>query len=251
MKKIIIYLIIILITPSVPRVGIAQNSTANSTRTGIGGQANLASLGSGKPITQTFDDRYDGIKGNPFFYDDQYHDGELWLIDSTHFTNEVKYRYDQLKGLVQVKYPDGKEMYLNSLKIKSFLLKIENKDVTFINISAQNKPTEYTLYQIIYHSPTLKLLRNSRKKLLRVNDTGPYSKGEIYDEIKNDYTYFIQQNDKPLTEVKLSRKSFIKAMPEKERKIENIFNSPRYKGDLTVSKLGEIMQKLDEPNSEK
>ncbi len=251
MKKFIIYLSIVLITPSVPKVGMAQNSAANSTRTGVGGQANLASLGSGKPITQTFDDRYDGIKGNPFFYDNQYHEGELWLIDSTHFTNEVKYRFDQLKGLVQVKYPDGKEMYLNSLKIRSFLLKIENKDVTFINVLTPNKPTECTVYQIIYHSPTLKLLRNSRKKLSRVNDTGAYSKGEVYDEIRNDYTYFIQQEEKPLTEVKLSRKSFIKAMPEKERKIENIFNSPKYKGDLTVSKLGEIMQKLDEPNAEK
>lgn len=239
MKK--LFLILFITTPSVFSLLYAQE-----VRSGIANQSNLSNLGSGKPVFQTFDDRYDGVKGNRFFYDEFYHDGEVWLTDSTHLTNEAKYRFDQVSGSLQIKYPNGKEMYLNTLTINTFSLNIEKQNITFIKTAVPDKPREYALYQIIYYSPTLKLLRDSRKKLSRVNDTGAYSRGEVYDEIENDYHYYMQKANNKMVEVKLSRKSFTKALPEMERKIEAIFNSPKYKGDLTISKLAEIMQKLDE-----
>lgn len=241
MKKLFIYFFIIITTPSVW----SQNGAANP-RADIATQSNLSSLGRGRPILQTFDDRYDGIKGNRFFYDDQYHEGELMLNDSTLINNQVVYRFDQLTGAVQVKYPDGRELYLKTNNIMTFRVKVGNQDVFFTKGVMPDNLREYRLLQVIYYSPTLKLLRDSRKKLTRVNDTGAYSKGEVYDEIENDFRYCIQRGDNAPNEVKPSRKSFIKAMPDLEKKIEQLFNTPQYKSDLTVSKLAELMRKLDE-----
>lgn len=240
MKKLLIYFFMIAITPSVW----SQNGATNP-RADIATQSNLNSLGRGRPILQTFDDRYDGIKGNRFFYDDQYHEGELMLTDSTLINNQVLYRFDQLTGAVQVKYPDGREIYLKTNNIMTFRLRVGRQDVFFTRGVMPDNLREYRLLQVIYYSPTLKLLRDSRKKLIRVNDTGAYSKGEVYDEIENDFRYCLQRGDIPI-EVKPSRKSFIKAMPDMEKKIEYLFNTPQYKSDLTVSKLAELMKKLDE-----
>ena len=241
MKKLLIYLITIVATSSIW----SQNGATNP-RADIAAQSNLSNLGKGRPILQTFDDRYDGIKGNRFFYDDQFHEGELVLTDSTLINNQVLYRLDQLLGAVQVKYPDGKEIYLKTDNILTFRLKVGSQDVFFTRSVMSDNFREYRLLQVIYYSPTLKLLRDSRKKLTRVNDTGPYSKGEVYDEIENDFRYFIQRGDYAPIEVKPSRKSLIKAMPDLEKKIEHLFNTPQYKSDLTVSRLAELMKKLDE-----
>ena len=241
MKKLLIYFFMIATPPSVW----SQNGATNP-RADIATQSNLNSLGKGRPILQTFDDRYDGIKGNRFFYDDQYHEGELVLTDSTLINNQVLYRLDQLLGAVQVKYPDGKEIYLKTNNILIFRLKVNSQDVFFKRSVMPDNLRQYRLLQVIYYSPTLKLLRDSRKKLSRVNDTGAYSKGEVYDEIENDFRYCIQRGDNAPIEVKPSRKSFIRAMPDLEKKIEHLFNTSRYKSDLTVSKLAELMKKLDE-----
>ncbi len=241
MKKLLIYFFMIATTPSVW----SQNGATNP-RADIATQSNLNSLGRGRPILQTFDDRYDGIKGNRFFYDDQYHKGELMLTDSTLVDNQVLYRFNQLTGAVQVKYTNGREIYLKTDNIMTFRLKIGSQEVLFTRGVMPENSREYRLLQVIYYSPTLKLLRDSRKKLTRVNDTGAYSKGEVYDEIENDFQYFIQRGDKVPIEVKPSRKSFIKAMPDLEKKIEHLFNTPQYKNNLTVSKLAELMKKLDE-----
>jgi hypothetical protein len=238
MKKLIVYFLLTLSLPSV--------WSQNKPRADIATQSNLANMGRGKPVFQTFDDRYDGIKGSRFFYNEAFHEGEILFTDSTFANNNVLYRFDQLAGAVQAKSPDGKEIYLKTANIVSFKLKIEGQEIIFTRSVTPENLREYKLLQVIYYSPTLQFLRDSRKKLTRVNDTGAYSKGEVYDEIQNDFRYYIKRGDKASVEVKPTRKSLIKALPDMERKIEQLFDTPQYKKDLSVSKLGEMMKKLDE-----
>lgn len=238
MKKLFIYFLLLIVPPSV--------WSQNTPRADVANQTNLANMGKGRPVFQTFDDRYDGVKGSRFFFNDAFHEGELMFTDSTFLKGNVLYRFDQLAGAVQTQTADNKETYLKNSNILSFKLKIKGQDIIFTRSVTPESPREYKLLQVIYYSPTLKLLRDSRKKMTRVNDTGAYSKGEVYDQIENDFKYYIVRgNDKPV-EVKPTRKSFAKALPDMERKIEQLFDTPQYKKDLSVSKLGEMMKKLDE-----
>jgi hypothetical protein len=205
-----------------------------------------------KPTFQRFDnmivpdERYEGIKGNRYFYDDKYHEGTLTMTRKREFGKDMLFRYDQLEGTVQMKYPDGKEVLVDQNEVLNFNLFVENKSVIFIRLKTPSNSTGFSLVQVIYYSPTLKVVREPRKKLKRVENTGAYSQNQIYDTYDNDYHYFMQRGEESLIEIKPTAKSFSKALPEKAKKVETLFKAAKSKGELSVSKLAEIIKKLDE-----
>jgi hypothetical protein len=190
-----------------------------------------------------FNDRYDGLEGNPYFYDDKYHDGEIWLSQNRHYEKEYKYKFDQLSSTVLIQYPNGKEILLEAKDILSFNMFIDDKTVTFVRVQLPDAK-EPTVVQLIYWSPKLKLLRDIKKKLLRNKETGAYNDGKVTDKVVNDYRYYFSKNDEELSFIKPNKKGFIRALPDKEVEIERIFKTKAF-DDLTVSKLAELMQKLD------
>jgi hypothetical protein len=191
------------------------------------------------------DDRYEGVKGNRFFYDDKYHEGTLIMTKNREFGKDMLFRFDQLEGTVQLKYPDGREILVDQNEVLNFNLFIENKSVIFVRMKTP-KSDKFALVQVIYYSPTLKVVRDPRKKLKRVDNTGAYSSNQIFDTFENDYHYFLQNGEENMQEVKPTAKSLSKAMPEKAKKIESLFKTAKGKGELSVSKLAEIMKKLDD-----
>jgi hypothetical protein len=229
---------------------LALNAQSGQNASNVNAQSNLIGLGKSN-VVQTFDERYEGIRGNRYFADDKFHTGELWMTNG-HYTNEVMYRFDQVACSVQIRYPDGKEILLDANNIIVFHLNIDDKKIIFSRAKLP-RSNVYALMQVIYYSPTLQLYRHSKKKLIRVNDTGAYSKGEVYDELENDYQYYMryEKEDADLQEVKVSKKSLSKAMPSKAAKIERLFNSAQFKGDLTISKAAELMKRLDDPSEPK
>ncbi len=205
-----------------------------------------------KPTFQRFDnmlvpdERYEGIKGNRYFYDNNFHEGALTMTRKRVFGKDYLFRYDQLEGTVQMKYPDGKEVLVDQKEVLDFSLFVENKSIIFIRMKTPLNPKVFSLVQVIYFSPTMKVVREPRKKLKRVENTGAYSSNTIYDTYENDYHYFMQRGEENLQEIKPSAKSIAKAMPDKATKVESYFKAAKSKGELSVSKLAEIMKKLDE-----
>ena len=203
-----------------------------------------------KPTFQRFDnlvvpdERYEGVKGSRYFYDDKYHEGTLTMTRKREFGKDMLFRYDQLEGTVQMKSPDGKEVLVDQNEILNFNLFVEDKSVIFIRVKTPDD--KFSLVQVIYYSPTMKVVRDPRKKLKRVENTGAYSANQIYDTYTNDYKYFLQRGEEPIQEVKPTAKSFAKAIPNKATRIETLFKAAKSKGDLSVSKLAEIMKKLDD-----
>lgn len=257
MKKLFILALIATSTPSVfgqikdpkPIDAIAETAAAKLGKKTESADSAVAELN--KPMFQRFDnlvvpdERYEGIKGNRYFYDNNYHEGNLILTKNRTLSTGMLFRYDQLEGTVQMKYPDGKEILVDSREVLNFDLFVENKSVMFIRM--KNPITDaLSIVQVIYYSPTFQLVREPRKKLKRVENTGAYSSNTIYDTYENDYHYFIKRGKEDLVEVKPTAKSFSKAMPDKAAKIESLFKAAKSKGELSVTKLAEIIQKLDE-----
>jgi hypothetical protein len=255
MKKLFILALISLTSPTLfgqvkdPKVTeMVSNVPKSASKT----QEKVEELIVDKPTFQRFDnmlvpdERYEGVKGNRYFYDDNFHEGALTMTRKREFGKDFLFRYDQLEGTVQMKYPDGKDVLVNQNEILNFDLFVENKSVIFIRLKTPNSGDKFSLVQVIYYSPTMKVMREPRKKLKRIENTGAYSANTIYDTYDNDYHYFMQVGEQNLMEVKPTAKSFSKALPSKAKKIESLFKAAKSKGELSVSKLAEIVKKLDE-----
>ncbi len=261
MKKLFIIVIIAFITPPLfgqikdpkPTEMVSTEAKAAS-KTEAKTEAKSDDVVENKPTFQRFDnlivpdERYEGIKGNRYFYDEKYHEGTLTMTRKREFGKDMLFRYDQLEGTVQMKYPDGKEVLVDQKEVLNFNLFVENKSVIFIRMKTPTN-NAFSLVQVIYYSPTLKVVREPRKKMKRVENTGAYSSNQIYDTYENDYHYFVQRGEENLQEVKPTAKSFSKAIPDKAKKVESLFKAAKNRGELSVSKLAEIMKKLDEKSA--
>ena len=219
----------------------------------IGAQTKVAD---GNPNLSTSDERfryinpYDGrdvpLVGERFFNDSTYRSGELQTSKKL-YTTELKYRFDQIERTIQVKFENGKEMYLDEKNVLSCKLFIDGKTVLFEQGSIPNGRT-YTLLQVIYKSPTMRLMRDLRKYIFRVKSENldGYSSEKVYDDIRKDYRYYFNRiENSVLKEVKVDPRSFIDVMPEKREVILKLFKAAKAKGELSVTKLAEIMKGLD------
>jgi hypothetical protein len=214
----------------------------------INAQSNLNyfSTVSNEPLLQ-WQPKYEAVvRGNFFFPDSLYHKGELKTLKHT-YTSELLYRFNQLEGTVQAKLEDGTEMLVDINTITYFKLYLKEKVVVFLPAKVPNGK-EITLLESIYRSPTMQLLRDTRKVLKRKYD--PIERID-FDETANEYTYYFNKGGlkSPFKEVNLTAKSLVKAMPEKKRVIEQFFKSAKNEDAIKLSQIQRLMKKLDTQKS--
>jgi hypothetical protein len=193
-----------------------------------------------------YDDRYINLRGTRYFFDSIYHPGELQTA-KTLYTTELQYRFDQIERMVQVKTENGNELLLNEYDVVYLKMFIGDKVVYFIPAAVPNG-RKSTLLQVIYKSPTMQLLRDSRKFIFRVksDNIDGYSSEEVYDEVRKDYRYYFNKGETlAFTHVKMDAKSFAKVMPDKKGQIAKLFKAGQAKDGLTITKLAAILKELD------
>ena len=188
------------------------------------------------------------VHGTPYFYSPDFHQGELILTKNRHYKSEFKYRFNQYLGTLEVQYPDNQIFTLDSKDVMAFSLNIENKVINFIQIGTTDT-NQFKLLQAIYFSPSIKLLRDSNKDIQHDLDmTSGFlnsSSAKNRYTYKENYRYFISKINQPLIEVQLTEKSLKKVFPEKKKVLKKLFAQSKYKDDLTVSKVQDLMQALD------
>jgi hypothetical protein len=188
------------------------------------------------------------VRESPYFYNDEFQIGELILTRDRHYKSEFRYRYNQFTGILEVKYPDNQILTIEKSEVLAFSLTIEDKIINFIQVPLTNKPNEFKLLQVIYFSPNLKLLRDSQKGIqLGVQATNSPNNNkhiEMSYYYKEEYHYYLSNADKT-HEVELTEKSLSKVLPNKKKELKKLFSQAKYKQNLTVSKVFDLMKALD------
>jgi hypothetical protein len=195
-----------------------------------------------------FDGRDIPTKGERYFYDSTYRAGEMWTTDGKYYKNGLLFRFDQIERTLQVRYENGRETYLQEATVSKFEYEIEGQKVTFVNRKLPHNHLS-SLLQVIYYSPNLQLLRDSRKFIYRVKSDfiDGYSSEAAYDEVRKDYRYYIGIKNNPLVKVTIDEKSFAKALPNQKIQIAKLFKEAKKKGALNITKVAGIMAELDKP----
>ncbi len=228
---------------SVAYLGRAQQPTTRP----ADGRVNFLTSSDRFQYINPFDDRLINMRGTRFFFDSIYHPGELQTA-KTLYTTELQYRFDQIERMVQVKLESGKELWLNEKDVVYFKMFLGDKEVLFIPAAVPNG-RKLTLLQVIYKSPTMQLLRDSRKYIFRVksDNIDGYSSENVYDDVRKDYRYFFNKGESlAFSEVKkIDAKSFAKVMPDKKIQIAKLFKAGQAKEGLSITKLAAILKELD------
>ena len=186
-------------------------------------------------------------KGSRYFNDETYVKGELKTPDSL-YQKDLLFRYDQIDRTLQIKLPNGKEGVLDPRNIVYFKLFIEDKTFLFERTLVSYK-REQDILQVIYSSPTMRLLRDARKKKRKVTDTDLYTSAPKahYLVYENDYRYYLVFGDMvKMNAVTITKLSFANLFPHKATYVNQLFNREEFRTDLTVTKLKELIGLLDQ-----
>jgi len=165
---------------------------------GLDKQTNLNELGreGNTGIVRTYDNRYIGVKGSPFFIND-WHNGTVYLENGKIFEN-VPLKIDVYQNEL-LAISRGQTIYVTKDQVNNFLLQPDSLEepIKFINIkSSQYKKFDEDQFLRVLHEGTKTVLEWHQKYYSEADYTGAYSANRTYDEfIQSSKFYYLDEKD--------------------------------------------------------
>ncbi|MBA9077381.1 hypothetical protein [Rufibacter quisquiliarum] len=206
---------------------LAQGQT--SSPVGMNAQLNLQALNRGSDSNvRLFDNRYQGMKGNPYFVNSWLPGSLVLKTDNTGKTEKysnVLLKFDVYGNHLAAVIPGSKDTVLFSTSpVVSFHLEAptNSQPILFKRVpeaKAIDTKLADVFFAVLYDGKS-QLLKRVNKKKIEANFKGPYSAGQTYDELVDEVQYYVLANGK-LERVKLNRKSLLEAIPDKAEKVKS------------------------------
>lgn len=201
---------------------------------------NLRELGStsgGIGNVKTFDNRYEGVKGTPFVFEDWFK-GEVFLSDKQKI--EVKaLNYNCVDNEIVYRDPATKVIrILNRKEVDMFSIESPTGKMSFSPVGVKEGVDPF-FAQLLYNQKSM-VYKLYQKDFVRANYEGGYSADRKYDEFVDKFDiYFRKSNDETLFKVKKSKKYIISCFPEKESEISDYFkkSKPDLKSEAALVEL--------------
>ena len=221
----------------------AQNVTAPE---GYEARENLRELGStdGTGTVQTFDDRYEGVKGTPYVFE-QFRQGEVFLKSKKKVVVK-ELNYNCMENEIVYLDPATKVTRLmNRFKVDLFMLHDGTEMITFVPVKLE-EDAETIFAHVLYNKGSM-VYKVYEKDWVKANYEGGYSADRKYDEFVDKYNlYFMKEGDKVLYKAKKSKKQMLAAFPEQEKEISSFIKSNKLdlKNEESLVKLLEYYDSL-------
>ncbi|HOI48357.1 MAG TPA: hypothetical protein PK167_03575 [Prolixibacteraceae bacterium] len=198
-------------------------------------RASLDRFGSvGVSTIQTFDNRYEGVKGSPLLFDD-WKKGAI-ILEGDEKAYKVDLNFDCQNNQILFRDQEGKTQAFRSEFIRSFLISDEtapDKAWFFVkdNLSRKKEPL---FLQVVYNGKT-RLYQHLRKELKRADYQRAYSPDRRYDEFVWVNQLFLVKPDGTTEKIALNKRSVLSALSDKSNEISHF-----------ISKNGLKLEKVDE-----
>ncbi|MFD2999060.1 hypothetical protein ACFS7Z_01705 [Pontibacter toksunensis] len=191
---------------------------------GLDAERNLAELGNSTNATmvRTYDNRYEGVKGTPFF-SAEWNKATLTKNNTIYRNLDVKYNVYENK--INYRTPEGKEFILEPHKIDDFVLTDDKTghELQFKKLpvlASEDDKLVNRFVAVVYDGAQVQLVMVPEKDFIKANYTGAYSTGNKYDELADVQTYYLIGPGKKAEKVKLNRKNLLRALPDKQNKVQ-------------------------------
>ncbi|WP_448530032.1 hypothetical protein [Raineya sp.] len=187
---------------------------------------NTMSLAGQGNIVRTWDSRYQGMKGHPFVKN-TWENAQIVSVDGKVY-QDVPLKYDVYSNLAVVKNSKGDSIITEVLNIQEFTFK--SSKMTFVKEplldNSDNIKNYGKLYEQLYKGNKVALLKNHRKVLLQADYQGGYSANRRYDELVEEYDYFLKKTG-TIEKIKLNEKNLLKSLSDKEKELKEFLKKEK------------------------
>ncbi|MEM1321865.1 MAG: hypothetical protein AAGG75_16515 [Bacteroidota bacterium] len=219
---------------------------------GVDNDVNLSQLGNLNPGTagaRGFDNRYEGAKGSPFLYEEEWPLGDVYFIDGKSIIGELRLNMDLVQNEVYAQLISGETMILFKEPIEKVVFKNGSEEVTYEcrpTLAADRKKAVKKFYRVI-HSGNYEVLKLPLKYFEKANFSGAYSPDVRHDSFTRQDEYYLKPPQAEHIRIKLKRTSLKKALPKRKKTIVNFLNRKKLY-DIDEAALLALMDYLDTKN---
>jgi hypothetical protein len=190
-----------------------------------------------------FDNRYEGVKGTPFFFDD-WSLGSV-LYDNTLFDKELEYRYDVIKNDLHIKFRSGEVRIPDNFHILQFSLKDQSGKTHFFDHALVQGERVDQFYEVLYSGKQTQLLKLVKKDLRKADYKGAYSTDQRSDEFTKTTKYFLRTKAGGTIEaIKIKRKALIAAFPTYETQLKALLDGKDY-NDFNEATFAKVLKYME------
>lgn len=207
------------------QLGIAQSKNALEKQQIVNTVGNEYNQGA----VQTFNERYEGIKGSPFLTD-QWTDGEVQMRNGKVF-DDVRIKYDLYRDEITVKRRDGAEVIPDKTTIRQFSLKLDSQSVAprrFVRFDdrADHRKFPYTHFAEVLYEGKSTLRAIYRRKFIKADYRRAYHANRPYDQFSEPTTTYYFTNAKGQTRpLKPQRKSVLRLLKDKKSQVSKFVDN--------------------------
>ncbi|GAB3775029.1 hypothetical protein GCM10028818_18570 [Spirosoma horti] len=174
-------------------------------------------------MVNTLDNRYEGLKGTPYFLPD-WINGQVEMTTGKNYTN-VPLKFNAHKQqLILLRTGFGNDsIIIDANQVKHFALNSKDGQVYFFERLPTAKTNDQTLkdgYFLLLYQGKNALLKRIAKTVKSADYKNPYASDVRYDAYQNAFSYYLLRPDQTLTKVKLSDKSIIDALGDRKEELK-------------------------------
>ena len=211
-------------------------------------QENLNSLGNltGAVGGVGFDNRYEGLKGHPYVYNEWY--SGIVKIDGKFVEDKnASYKVDIEERVIVAQFGKGNYRTFPMGTFEEIHLQTGKKVASFIirNANPNQKNALNIQFLEVLNSGSYRLLKQHEKFYRPADYKGGYSTDKRYADFRIENTFFIQMPDGQLKKIKLKKKSILKALPNQKAAIETFVKT--FKSELeTENEVASLLRGIKE-----
>jgi hypothetical protein len=217
---------------------------------GISAQQNMDALnGVGSNVVSTYDARYKGVRGNPYFLP-YWANAALHLKDGRTFM-AVPLKYDIHQNQVVVRRQKGDSIIINSSAINHFVINdiTIGKEYVFKQFPdlLSDQPRLKETFMRVFHEGRTSFLADNIKTIIKADYKGAYSTGRAYDEWVDETSYYLLLSDRKLVRIKLNKKSIMDSFPAHQAQLKAFAQKENidFKSESDVGKLVAYVNTLE------
>jgi hypothetical protein len=185
-------------------------------------QENLYKLGSQNAdigIVRKFDNRYEGVKGSPFYHE-QWAKGKV-VFESGRTAENIQLKYNIYEDELLILQPKTGAFYVDKNNVNSFafLHPDMQHEEWFIKYPHPKKAGLTQYFRVLFQG-RVNLLEHNKIVFEKANYEGAYSNNKRYDEFKNYATFYYSTSSAKPQKLKSSAGAVSKIFPGKQAQVK-------------------------------
>jgi len=175
------------------------------------------------PGARSFDNRYEGVKGSPYVFDD-WRQGDILVAKKDSTLRDLPVNFNTLNQTLVILQSSNSMASAPIASVREIRIRDGSTrlfrvyDSGMVEAAAEPGPK---LYEVL-HENNLLLLKAHDKYFQEADYKGAYSSGQTADEFFEQPKYYLRDVDGPFQAVKLRPKNLEKAIPEQKGAIKRL-----------------------------